>query len=339
MASDPRYSMVRSRMLMRGRPRVMGGPPGVMGGRWDRRGSLPSLVEVPNPQPPVNPGPDLRVPGPTINPPSINLPQTHNYQSQTTNRLGLLNPVNLGLGFGSGRGDPWGPWQDHLQEGFDRINQFYTGQRLPAGYRNPYFTSFLDRAQDSVFSRSGVDEAANKYLEGVLEETPGSNPYLDDTFDRAAERVSSHWGQTALRGINNTFGGAGRTGSDLHSMSLARAGRGLSDSLGQLASRIYGDAYNRDRDRQLSAAGMAPAMVNNDFRRLGLGFDIGSQLQALNDPYAHLSRYWNLMNTGEYFNRGGSNFNFNAANPGGLGVPTPPPGGSQTYNFQNSLRL
>jgi hypothetical protein len=66
----------------------------------------------------------------------------------------------------------------------------------------------------------------------------GQNPYLQDTYNRAAEGVTS--------GVQSSFARGGRLGSGL-------ATRALGDSLGGLANQIYGGAYQNERANQLAA--------------------------------------------------------------------------------------
>lgn len=83
----------------------------------------------------------------------------------------------------------------------------------------------------------------------------GSNPYLDDMYQNAASRVQENFMDTVMPGINATFGGAGRTGSNIHQEMALDAADELGESLSGLASDIYAPAYETERDRQLQAAG------------------------------------------------------------------------------------
>ncbi len=100
----------------------------------------------------------------------------------------------------------------------------------------------------------------------------GGNPYLDQQFDQASRRVREQFQDTVNPGINATFGGAGRTGSGIHQEVMSDAAGELGDTLGGMASNIYGDAYNRERTNQLSAG--------SQLGQLGLGAaGLGGELQ------------------------------------------------------------
>lgn len=124
------------------------------------------------------------------------------------------------------------------------------------------------------------------------------NPFLDDTFNRAADSVQQR--------LQSSFAGSGRNIS---------AGRPVAaDELGDLASRIYGGAYESDaarrqqayegdvarrfsayeadtgrkfqafddeRRRQDFAAGLAPQLDESDYRDLAALQGVGAQYEDL----------------------------------------------------------
>lgn len=113
----------------------------------------------------------------------------------------------------------------------------------------------------------------NKVVGGDFMGGQNQNPYLDATFNRMADQVQSR--------VNGAMGTAGRTGSGAHQDLLT-------DNLGNLANQVYGQNYQVERDRQqqaasaldqytgrqLQAAGMAPAIAQQDY------YDIDRLMQA-----------------------------------------------------------
>ena len=120
---------------------------------------------------------------------------------------------------------------------------------------------FSDRMGDV---QGGFDPTAMGTLQASARgDMLNKNPFLEDTFNRASQRVRESFNDTVMPGINSTFGGAGRTGSELHKASVGQAGEDLSDTLGNLATDIYGTDYAQERDRQLASA--------NQLNQFGLG--------------------------------------------------------------------
>jgi hypothetical protein len=97
---------------------------------------------------------------------------------------------------------------------------------------------------------AGVDTLQQTASGGML----GSNPHLDAMFNRAAGKVADT--------TNAQFSLGGRYGSGAHTGALA-------DSLGGLASNIYGQNYESERGRQLGAAGQLGAFQQGDLSRQG----------------------------------------------------------------------
>ena len=81
-----------------------------------------------------------------------------------------------------------------------------------------------------------------------------SNPYLDQTFNRASDAVTRQWNESVLPGVNSTFSLAGRTGSGAHQNAVNQASEQLGDTLSDLGNQIYGQNYQQERDRMMQAA-------------------------------------------------------------------------------------
>ena len=96
-----------------------------------------------------------------------------------------------------------------------------------------------------------VNALTNEAQGGML----GSNPFLDQMYQSAADQMTENYTDTVVPTLNATFGDAGRTGSGIHQLLTLKSQGELSDSLGDLGADIYGNAYEADRARQLDAAG------------------------------------------------------------------------------------
>lgn len=74
-----------------------------------------------------------------------------------------------------------------------------------------------------------------------------SNPYLSDMFNAMSGDVTD--------AVNSQFSAYGRTGSPAHAGVMTK-------ELGNLASQIWGQDYQRERQNQLSAAGQMPGYTS-----------------------------------------------------------------------------
>lgn len=140
----------------------------------------------------------------------------------------------------------------------------------------------LGGTEQRALAGSPVNRAAQDYATGVLGREPTSqfggatNPYLDATFNRAADATQQR--------LQSGFAGSGRN--------IEAARPAASQELGDLANTIYGGAYENERNRmasdlaqqratQFSVAGMAPQLANQDYVDLQALGGVGSQVEDL----------------------------------------------------------
>jgi hypothetical protein len=140
----------------------------------------------------------------------------------------------------------------------------------------------LGLTEQRALNGSPVNQAAQNYATGILGSTPtsqfggASNPYLDAQFNRAADQVQNR--------IQSGFAGSGRN---------IEAGRPLAaQEMNDLATGIYGGAYENERNRmasdlsqqralQFSTAGLAPTLAEQDYRDIGALQGVGGQVEDL----------------------------------------------------------
>lgn len=140
----------------------------------------------------------------------------------------------------------------------------------------------LGLTEQRALNGSPVVDAAQNYATGILSNAPTSqfgaatNPALDATFNRAADQVQNR--------LQSSFAGSGRN--------IGAARPVAADELGDLAQRIYGGAYESERDRmasdlaqqratQFSVAGMTPQLAGQDYVDLQALGGVGQQVEDL----------------------------------------------------------
>lgn len=190
--------------------------------------------------------------------------------------------------------------QPYLKKGLDQSVSLYdTGgpQYFPGQTVVPYSDTTneaLDLTRQRALNGSQVGNAAQSYVTNTLNSTPVSyygafqdptgkesqqfngqtNPYLDATFNRAADQVQNR--------LQSSFAGAGRN------IGAARAPAAL--ELNDLANQVYGGAYDQDRNRQLSELQQLRGIRSNDFQgAAGRIADDISQQRALQFSTAQLA--------------------------------------------------
>jgi hypothetical protein len=93
--------------------------------------------------------------------------------------------------------------------------------------------------------------------------SPESNPYLEDTYRRAAGAMTDQYRDAVAPQITAQFARAGSFGGSAHQNTEAAARYNYVRNLEELATGIYGENYGRERDRQLQVAGQERGFTEN----------------------------------------------------------------------------
>ena len=110
-------------------------------------------------------------------------------------------------------------------------------------------------ASGSLYDMTGYGGLSTGQLAGTAGgHFLGSNPYLDDMYNVAAERAGEQFQEQTMPGIAALFGGAGRTGGGIQQEVAENATRQFGRDLQGMAADIYAPAYESERDRMLAAA-------------------------------------------------------------------------------------
>lgn len=146
----------------------------------------------------------------------------------------------------------------------------------------------LGMTMDRALSGSPVMNQANTTLMQTMQ--GGQNPYLDSMVNKAQTSVLGAGQQAGVR--SGSFGNSGIAEMTARQM-------------GDIATSMYGGAYEADRGRQMQALSMAPTFANQaytdasqllkagqvyqDQAQQGLDFNYQTFQEAQNKPYKDLS--------------------------------------------------
>lgn len=145
----------------------------------------------------------------------------------------------------------------------DTLNQY-------EGSTNPYQARGNEIVLDRVNNGSAPINAANDYVTRSLNgDFLNANPYLDATFNQAAQATQSQ--------LASQFAGSGRN---------VDQSQGLrAQQLNDLATQIYGGAYNTDRALQQGALGSAQALGNQAYIDAGAVGNLKTPESSALDEY------------------------------------------------------
>lgn len=98
-----------------------------------------------------------------------------------------------------------------------------------------------------------------------------NNPYLDATFNQAADAITRNYRQNVLPSLGSLFSKGGAYGSSAHQEYVQNEAENVKNNLQQLATGIYGGNYANERNLQNQAQ---QALANT------VGSGMGRELQA-----------------------------------------------------------
>ena len=162
-----------------------------------------------------------------------------------------------------------------MSKGSNPTNVTTTSSSEPSEFIRPYYQQAVDAAQDlyenpnipSFFpNNTFVDFAPETEVLSGDYLSPTTNPYSQALFNQMAGDVTSQ--------VQSQFSKAGRLGSGANQEILSR-------SLGQLANQVYGDQFNRERDRQFQATQIAPQLGEMDFNDIARLQQVGQDRESL----------------------------------------------------------
>jgi len=138
--------------------------------------------------------------------------------------------------------------------------QAYNGDRYADmnTYQNLGLGMTMDRALSGSQTMNNAESNLNQMMNG------GSNPYLDAMVNRAQGNVLGNANQAAVR--SGSFGNSG----------IAEA---AAKQMGDVATQMYGGAYQQDQANRLQAMQMAPTFANQAYTDASQLFNAGQTMQ------------------------------------------------------------
>ena len=149
-----------------------------------------------------------------------------------------------------------------LGQAQQQVSDVLTGQYLDPTQNIALQTGMQQAGLLSPIQAEIAKTAAGGYLD------PAANPYLQQAYQRAAGDVTSS--------LASQFAKAGRYGSGAMTETLGK-------SLGDIASQIYGGAYQQERARQLQAAQLAPQLAQQDYADITRLAQVGQSREGLQE--------------------------------------------------------
>lgn len=160
------------------------------------------------------------------------------------------------------------PYQQYgLQQATANYQNVNSPQQLVAG-----FSPQQNQAIQGITNLAGgtpQTTSAQNYVTSVLNGNPAQNPYLSQQFNLAANDVQNR--------LSSEFAGSGR--NVIGSLPVQ------SDQLNNLATQLYGGAYNTGVQQQENALAQAVPLEQQQFNAQNNLFNAGGAIQGLAQQY------------------------------------------------------
>lgn len=145
------------------------------------------------------------------------------------------------------------------QEAFGQIQ----AERLGSDFERQMGSHLIDYA-NAPRRQGSLANDANRQLQDTIRGGGYNNPWLDDTFNQAAEQIGKQYTDVARPRRNLQFARAGRSGSVAEGMANQQDFDDYVRNVGGLATGIYGGAYQQERANQLATAEQAAQGARSD---------------------------------------------------------------------------
>jgi len=162
----------------------------------------------------------------------------------------------------------------YLTQAFDQAQDLYESA-VPNFYPQQTYTDFSPETETALqlaTARSinnpllaSSQSEINNILQGNYLD-PSTNPYSTALYNQIAGNVTS--------GVQSQFSKAGRLGSAANQSVLA-------EELGNVANQVYGDQYNRERERMFQATQLAPQLAQADYQDIQALGGVGQTREAM----------------------------------------------------------
>jgi len=163
-----------------------------------------------------------------------------------------------------------------------------TGENVPYGSYLPYQSNIAPLSIEQQLGLSGITGRAisGSPLIGSAQNmiyntlggsylNPATNPWLSQTFQQGAEDLSRQYFNDLMPQVQSAATRAGAFGGSQDTLMRGEVGRNYGDALSNLATGIYGGAYDKERANQMQASYFAPSLAAEDYKDMQALLGVG----------------------------------------------------------------
>ncbi|WVT74020.1 hypothetical protein QM996_02580 [Sinorhizobium chiapasense] len=149
------------------------------------------------------------------------------------------------------------------------LNSINTNYTNPATAQAANYGNFTNAASGLQTQQANALASGNNPAMDYLRSTAsgneiGKNPYLDQMVANQQNKIADQLRNVTNPGIDSQAASLGRMGSASYASARNNADTTAATAMSQVATDMYGNQYNTDKDRQMSAAGQYGNFYNTD---------------------------------------------------------------------------
>lgn len=243
-----------------------------------------------------------------------------NPYDQKRKALGQMRAMSGGGGGGSSSSSSQIVYPDELKPLLNNVAdlsnelantpwQGYDGQRYAD--LNSTQQQALQMVQDRATGGSALMDTANQSLTGLLQGGQ-ANPYLDQMVGSAQKSLVDSYNMSTKPQMEAAMANSGSFGNSGLQQMQQQSQNQLQQNLGDVATQMYGNAYNTNQANQLQALGMAQSYGNQAYTdadkllsagdvaqnqaQNNLDFGYEQYLSQQDDPYKRLQAMTGVLN-------------------------------------------
>ena len=118
-----------------------------------------------------------------------------------------------------------------------------------------------------------AEQYASNVIAGNYLTPSTQNPYLKDMVEAASQAARDQFLTSSIPGMSSRFGMSGRTGSPGMANAFENLSAGYGRGIADIATNLYGTAYENERERQQQMAMFAPDLLQARAGMYGAGLE------------------------------------------------------------------
>jgi hypothetical protein len=162
----------------------------------------------------------------------------------------------------------------------DQPYQAYTGQR--SADLNDQQYGAMQAIQNRAIGGDATQSAGAGYLQNLLNNGPGQNPYLDQQIAAGQKDMTQAYNLTVAPQMDRLAAQSGSFGNSGVQQMTQEAGRQFGEQLGNYSNTMRANAYNLGQQQQMQAAQLAPTYANAAYTDANALMSVGDRLQQQN---------------------------------------------------------